>query len=149
MATMVKREDLKQRQVAGTTVPKASDKARERRLWIIGLCVMVALMVARGVLAQVKRLRPNPALPATFYVANPPYTYKEVLLFNTGLDLAMSMVYYDWTNIQGYSLAEVDAQVNAALAGPSKNGPNPIFLWYENGKMVAYPSLRALVNAGK
>jgi len=105
--------------------------------------------VARGLLAQVKQLHPNPALPATFYVANPPYSYKEVLLFNTGLDSAMSMIYHDWTNIQGYSTAEDDAQVNAALADPSKLGPNPIFLRYENGKMVDYPSLRALVNAGK
>ena len=105
--------------------------------------------MARGLLAQVKQLHPNPTLPATFYVANPPYSYKEVLLFNTGLDSAMSMVYHDWTNIQGYSTAEDDAQVNAALADPSKVGPNPIFLRYENGNMVDYPSLRALVNAGK
>ena len=46
MATTVKAEDIEKRPVAGTTVPKADDRARERRLWIIGLCIMVALVVA-------------------------------------------------------------------------------------------------------
>ena len=105
--------------------------------------------MARGLLAQVRQLHPNPDLPATFYVANPPYNYRGVLLFNTGLDSAMSLAYNDWENIQGYSLAEDFAQVNAALADPAKVGPNPIFLRYEDGKMVDYPSLQALANAGK
>jgi hypothetical protein len=105
--------------------------------------------VARGLLAQVKALHPDPALPATFYVANPPYFYKDVLLFNTGMDSAMSHVYNDWDSVTAYSLDEDHAQVDAALADPAKVGPNPVFLRYENGKMVNYPSLRALAEAGK
>jgi len=106
---------------------------------------------ARGLLAQVKELHPNPALPATFYVADPPYNYGDVLLFNTGFDSAMSMIYNDWTNIKAYNLDERDddATINASLADPSKVGPNPIFLRYEDGKIVDYPSLQALANAGK
>jgi hypothetical protein len=105
--------------------------------------------VARGLLAQVRALHPDPALPATFYVANPPYFYKDVLLFNTGMDSAMSHVYNDWENVMAYSLDEDHAQVDAALADPAKVGPNPVFLRYEDGKMVDYPSLRALAEAGK
>jgi hypothetical protein len=105
--------------------------------------------VARGLLAQVKQIHPNPALPATFYVANPPYSYKGVLLFNTGFPAAMSHVYNDWTNITSYSVEQDHTQVTAALADPSKLGPNPIFLRYEDGRIVDYPSLQALVAAGK
>src|SRR5438045_9648844 len=46
MTMTVKAEELRQQPVAATTVPKAGDTARQRRLWIIGLCVMVALIVA-------------------------------------------------------------------------------------------------------
>lgn len=103
--------------------------------------------VSRGLLEQVKKLHPNPALPATFYVANAPYHYKQVLLFNTGFDSAMSHVYNDWANVRGYSVKEDVGQVKAALADPAKIGPNPIFLRYEDGRIVDYPSLRALVDA--
>lgn len=106
--------------------------------------------VARGILAQVRALHPDPARPATFYVANPPYSYKGVLLFNSGFDAAMRVVYADWSNITSYSLDSLEgnqAQVRAALADPSKVGPNPIFLRYEGGRIVDYPSLQALVAA--
>ncbi len=105
--------------------------------------------VARDLLAQVKQLHPNPRLPATFYVANPPYSYDSVLLFNTGFDSAMSHIYNDWTNISAYNIGEDTAQVETALSDPTKVGPNPIFLRYEAGKMVDYPDLPALVKAGK
>jgi hypothetical protein len=104
--------------------------------------------VARGLLAQVKQLHPDPVLPATFYVAHEPYNYKSVLLFNTGFDTAMNHVYNDWDNIRGYSVKEDAALVQEALADPSKIGPNPIFLRYEEGRIIDYPSLQALVDAG-
>jgi hypothetical protein len=103
---------------------------------------------ARRILAQVQALHPDPPRPATFYVANPPYGYKDVLLFNTGLDSAIHHVYNDWTNIRSYSVGEDTAQVQAALSDPSRLGPNPIFLRYEAGRMIDYATLEALVEAG-
>jgi hypothetical protein len=38
-------------------------------------------------------------------------------------------------------------EVAAALADPSKLGPSPIFIRYENSEIVQYPSLPALVGA--
>lgn len=103
---------------------------------------------ARNILSQIKQLHPNPTLPATFYVANPPYSYKDVLLFNTGMDAAIFHVYNDWTNIKSYSLSEDTAQIQSALTDPTMIGPNPIFLRYENGKIVDYPDLQSLKAAG-
>ncbi|MEO5951880.1 MAG: hypothetical protein ABIQ44_05350, partial [Chloroflexia bacterium] len=103
---------------------------------------------ARNILAQIKQLHPNPTLPATFYIANPPYSHKDVLLFNTGMDAAIFHVYNDWTNIKSYSLTEDTAQIQSALADPNMIGPNPIFLRYENGKIVEYPDLQTLKAAG-
>ncbi|MDQ6740709.1 MAG: hypothetical protein M3021_10210, partial [Actinomycetota bacterium] len=60
---------------------------------------------------------------------------------------AMNLAYNDWSGITGYDISESDAQVQAALSDPSKLGPNPLFLRYEKGKMVDYPSLQALVAA--
>ena len=45
--------------------------------------------------------------------------------------------------------ASVWPQVAAALADATKLGPNPVFLRYENGKMVDYPTLQALAAADK
>ncbi len=105
--------------------------------------------VARGIINQVRALHPDPPRPTTFYVANPPYGYKSVLLFNSGFSAAMQLAYHDWTGIKSYDLTENQAQVQAALADPSKVGPNPIFLRYENGRIVEYPSLQALVTADR
>lgn len=101
--------------------------------------------VARDLMAQVRALQPNPPRPATFYMANPPYSYKGVLLFNSGFGNAIHVTYQDWTSITSYNVAEAQAHVKAALDDPSKVGPNPIFLRYENGRMVEYPSLARLV----
>jgi hypothetical protein len=56
-------------------------------------------------------------------------------------------VYHDWSGIRAYSVSEDTAQVQAALIDPGAIGPNPIFLRYEDGQMVEYPSLQALVSA--
>jgi hypothetical protein len=105
--------------------------------------------VARGIMGQVRALHPDPPRPSTFYLANPPPTYKTVLLFNSGFGTAVYLVYHDWTGIKSYNLAEEIAPVQAALADPSKTGPNPVFLRYEEGRMVEYPSLQALVEADR
>jgi hypothetical protein len=103
---------------------------------------------ARRILREVEALHPAPRLPATFYVANPPYSYKGVLLFNSGFDTAINVAYLDWQNVRAHNLAQRDnPQVRAALADPSKLGPNPIFLRYENGHIVPYPTLAALAEA--
>lgn len=104
---------------------------------------------ARGLLAQIKQLEPNPTRPATFYIANPPYSYKNVLLFNTGMDAAIFHVYNDWTTIKSYSLIEDTTQIQAAMLDHDAMGPNPIFLRYENGQIVKYPSLVSLIEAGQ
>ncbi|MGI8586223.1 MAG: hypothetical protein ACR2M0_00850 [Chloroflexia bacterium] len=103
--------------------------------------------VARGILGQIRALHPDPPRPATFYMANPPYGYAGVLLFNSGFSQAPSFVYQDYQGITGYELEEHAAQVRAALADPLRVGPHPFFLRYENGRLVEYPSLRALVAA--
>lgn len=105
--------------------------------------------VARDILAQVRALHPNPPRPATFYIGNPPITYKGVLLFNTGIDSAMHHIYLDWTNIEAYSLIEDISQVQKALSNDTYLGEHPIFLRYEDGRMVDYPSLQALVEADR
>jgi hypothetical protein len=103
---------------------------------------------ARRLLREVEALYPAPHLPATFYVANAPYSYKGVLLFNSGFDTAINLVYLNWQDVRAYNLAQRDnPQVKAALADPSKLGPNPIFLRYENGHIVPYPTLAALAHA--
>lgn len=100
--------------------------------------------VARGIVQQARALHPDLPRPTTFYVANPPYGYKDVLLFNTGMDSAMLLAYEDWANIRAYSLSEDLDQVRMALADPAKLGLNPVFLRYENGLLVDYPTLEAL-----
>ncbi len=102
---------------------------------------------ARRILGQVRRLHPDPPRPSTFYMANPPPTYKGALLFNSGFGSAIYLLYQDWDRIKSYNLAEDKAQVEAALADPGKVGPNPVFLRYEAGNIVEYPSLQALVEA--
>ncbi len=103
--------------------------------------------VARGLIAQIRALVPDPPRPATFYMANPPYFDAGVLLFNSGFSEAPSYAYQDYTAIHGYELREHAAQVAAALADPAQIGPHPYFLRYEAGRLVAYPTLAALVAA--
>jgi hypothetical protein len=104
---------------------------------------------ARGILAQIRALHPDPPRPTTFYMAHPPYSDKGVLLFNSGFAASVYVLYNDWTGITSYSLEEQTAEVQAALNDPAKVGPNPIFLRYETGRVVGYPSLQALVDANK
>ncbi len=82
-------------------------------------------------------------------MANAPQTYKTVLLFNSGFGIAVYLVYHDWTSIKSYNLAEEKATMQLALADPSKVGSNHVFLRYEEGRMVEYPSLQALVEADR
>ncbi|HMA32832.1 MAG TPA: hypothetical protein VKY74_00020 [Chloroflexia bacterium] len=103
--------------------------------------------VAQGILAQIRALHPDPARPATFYMANPPYSYRGVLLFNSGFSQAPGYVYQDYRTITGYELQEHAGQVQAALADPAQLGPHPVFLRYEAGRVREYPSLAALVAA--
>jgi hypothetical protein len=105
--------------------------------------------VARGIVAQIRAVAPDPPRPATFYMANPPYSYRGVLLFNSGFALAPAYAYQDYTGITGYELQEHAAQAQAALANPALVGPNPVFLRYEAGRLIRYPSLAALVAAGR
>jgi hypothetical protein len=102
---------------------------------------------ARRILREVEVLHPDPQRPTTIYVANPPYGYKGVLLFNSGFDTAMHLVYLDWPRMRAYNLEQHTVHVAEALADPSKVGPNPIFLRYEEGHIVSYPSLQALAQA--
>ena len=112
---------------------------------------------ARRILREVETLYPSPRLPATFYVANPPYSYKGVLLFNSGFDTSINLVYLDWSGIKAHNLQTYLAQVRSSLSDPSelqtaladpvRLGPNPIFIRYENGHIVPYPTLRALAEA--
>jgi hypothetical protein len=104
---------------------------------------------ARRLLGEVRALHPSPALPATFYVANPPYSYKGVLLFNSGFDTSINLAYRNWSGMRAYNLAEHIVPVRAALADPENIGPNPVFLRYENGHMIDYPSLDALAQADR
>jgi hypothetical protein len=99
---------------------------------------------AQRLLAEIRALVPDPPRPATFYMANPPYSYQGVLLFNSGFGSCINLLYHDWTTIRAYELRESAAQVGAALADPARVGPNPVFLRYEDGHIVRYPSLRAL-----
>jgi hypothetical protein len=101
---------------------------------------------ARRLLDQIRALEPDPARPATFYLANPPYSYHGALLFNSGFGPSVNLLYHDWTTIQAYEVGENPAQVAAALADPARLGPNPVFLRYEDGTIVRYPSLRALMD---
>ncbi len=101
---------------------------------------------ARRLLDQIRALEPDPARPATFYMANPPPTYNGVLLFNSGFGPCINLLYNDWTAIRAYEVHESAAYVQAALADPTLVGANPVFLRYEDGTMVRYPSLRALVD---
>ena len=80
-------------------------------------------------------------------MANPPFLYRGVLLFNSGFSEAPSYAYQDYRTVRGYELQEHAAQVQAALADPAQMGPHPVFLRYENGRLVEYPSLAALVAA--
>jgi hypothetical protein len=82
-------------------------------------------------------------------MANPPPTYKGALLFNSGFGSAVYLLYHDWDRIKSYNLAEDHAQVQAALADPDKVGLNPIFLRYEDGNIVEFQSLQALVEADR
>jgi hypothetical protein len=99
---------------------------------------------AQRLLGQIRALEPDPPRPATFYMANPPPTYQGVLLFNSGFATCINLLYNDWTTIRAYELRENAAQVGAALADPARIGPNPVFLRYEDGNIVRYPTLRAL-----
>lgn len=99
---------------------------------------------AQRLLGQIRALEPDPPRPATFYMANPPPTYQGVLLFNSGFATCINLLYNDWTTIRAYELRENAAQVGAALADPARVGPNPVFLRYEDGNIVRYPTLRAL-----
>jgi hypothetical protein len=102
---------------------------------------------ARRILREVEAVYPASRLPATFYVANPPYSHQGVLLFNSGFDTAMNLVYLDWEQVRAYNMTQHTDQVKAALADPSKLGINPVFIRYENGHIVPYPSLQALAEA--
>ena len=110
--------------------------------------------VARALLAQVRAQAPDPVRPATFYVADPPYSYRYVLLFNSGFKSAMNLIYHDWTGIKSYDLREDRARVQQALADPAQVGPNPVFVGYvadpaapTGGRIVRYPSLLDLLAA--
>jgi len=148
------------REMAGSAAP--ARRSTFRALSALPLLVLVAWSLltfahnelwrqsgeeARRILREVEVLYPDPQLPATFYVANPPYSYKGVLLFNSGFDTAMHLVYLDWPNMRAYNLAQHTVHVKEALADPAKLGPNPIFLRYEEGHIVPYPSLHALAQA--
>jgi hypothetical protein len=112
--------------------------------------------VARGLLAQVRAQVGDPPRPATFYVADPPYSHRYVLLFNSGFKVAMNLIYHDWTTIKSYDLREDSARVQQALDNPAQVGPNPVFVGYvadaaapHGGRIVLYPSLPDLVAAAQ
>jgi hypothetical protein len=103
--------------------------------------------VARGLIEDIRSLHPDLPRPATFYMGNAPYSHRNVLLFNSGFGQAPSFAYQDYVRVRGYELREHRAQVDLALRDPSQLGPNPFYLRYENGRIVEYPSLQALVAA--
>jgi hypothetical protein len=102
---------------------------------------------ARTILWQVRQKFPDPPRPVTFYYAGEPAQYRSVYLFNTGFDSGLRLIYRDWDGVQAYKASPPSPEVAAALADPSKLGPSPIFIRYENNEIVQYPSLPALVDA--
>lgn len=101
--------------------------------------------VARNLIQQIRAFHPDLPRPATFYLANPPYSYNGILLFNTGFQVAPNFAYQDYRTIQ---TRIVDAPgAGAAPPAPGDIGPHPVFLRYEAGRMVEYPTLAALIAA--
>ena len=96
--------------------------------------------VARGIVNQIRAFHPDLPRPATFYLANPPYSYNGILLFNTGFQVAPNLAYQDYRTIHTYI-------VDPPAPLPADLGPNPVFLRYEAGRMVEYPTLAALIAA--
>jgi hypothetical protein len=105
--------------------------------------------MSRSMLRNVTTTFLDPARPATFYVANAPYGYRDVLLFNTGLDSAIQFAYRDWVGIRAYNVDEDTAQVQAALRDAASLGANPVFLMFRQGGslITEYPSLQTLMEA--
>jgi hypothetical protein len=104
--------------------------------------------MARSILTQVRQLFPDPPRPVTFYYAGEPERYRNVYLFNTGFDSGLRLIYRDWEGVQAYKASPPSPEVAQALADPSALGPNPIFIRYEGGRIVQYPSLPELIDAG-
>ena len=104
--------------------------------------------VARSILTEVREKFPDPSRPVTFYYSGEPERYKNVYLFNTGFDSGLRLIYRDWEGVNAYKASPPSPEVAQALADPSKLGPNPIYIRYEEGRIVEYPSLPALVEAG-
>jgi hypothetical protein len=104
---------------------------------------------ARSILAQIKKLVPDPPNGATIYFAGAPYYYRSVYLFNTGLPAALPLI-YDSPNIELHEVEQPlpDPVINDALADPPKLRPNSIFLGYKNGEVRRYPSFHDLVQSG-
>jgi hypothetical protein len=96
--------------------------------------------VARSLIQQIRAFHPDLPRPATFYLANPPYSYNGILLFNTGFQVAPNFAYQDYRTIHTYI-------VDPPAPLPADLGPHPVFLRYEAGRMVEYPTLAALVAA--
>jgi hypothetical protein len=96
--------------------------------------------VARGIINQIRAFHPDLPRPATFYLANPPYSYNGILLFNTGYQVAPNFAYQDYRTIHTYI-------VDPPAPLPADLGPHPVFLRYEAGRMVEYPTLAALIAA--
>jgi hypothetical protein len=103
---------------------------------------------ARQILWQVRQMFPDPPRPVTFYYAGEPERYMSVYLFNTGFDSGLRLAYRDWEQVQAYKASPPSPEVAQALADPSKLGPNPIYIRYDDGRIVQYPSLPALVGTG-
>lgn len=104
---------------------------------------------ARSILNQIQGYVPAGVEPVTIYFAGAPSYYGSVLLFNTGLPSAMSLVYGD----RKVELHEVeqplpDPVIQAALANPPVLKPNPLFLGYKDGVVTRYPSIQNLMKAG-
>ncbi|HET9494058.1 MAG TPA: hypothetical protein VFR15_07510 [Chloroflexia bacterium] len=103
--------------------------------------------MARSILTQVRQIFPNPPRPVTFYYAGEPERYRNVYLFNTGFDSGLRLIYRDWEGVRAYKSVPPSPEVVQALADPAALGPNPIFIRYEEGRIVQYPTLSALVEA--
>jgi hypothetical protein len=104
---------------------------------------------ARSILNQIQGYVPAGVEPVTIYFAGAPSYYGSVLLFNTGLPSAMSLVYGD-RKIELHEVEQPlpDPVIQAALANPPVLKPNPLFLGYKDGVVTRYPSIESLMQAG-